>query len=58
MEHPNELPFDYLNGKSKKMGPGGVLTKEKDAAMIAWILTMQECGLSITLQQLKMKVAK
>jgi hypothetical protein len=26
--------------------------------MIAWILTMQECGLSITLQQLKTKVAE
>jgi len=51
-----ELPFDYLNRKSKKMGPRGVLTKEKDVAMIAWILTMQECGLSIALQQLKMKV--
>jgi hypothetical protein len=47
-----------LNGKSKKMGPRGVLTKEEDVAMIAWILTMQECGLSITLQQLKMKVAE
>jgi hypothetical protein len=56
MEHPNELPFDYLNGKSKEMGPRGVLTKKEDAAMITWILTMQECGLSITLEQLKMKV--
>jgi len=56
MEHPNELPFNYLNGKSKKMGPRGVLIKE-DAIMIAWILTLQECGLSITFQQLKMKVA-
>jgi hypothetical protein len=58
MEHPNELPCDYLNGKSKKMGLGGVLTKEEDATMIAWILIMQECGMSITLQLLKMKVAK
>jgi hypothetical protein len=54
MEHPNELPFNYLNGKSKKMGLRDVA---EDVAMIAWILTMQECGLSITLQQLKMKVA-
>jgi hypothetical protein len=38
------------------MGPRGVLTKEKDVTMIAWILTMQECELSIALQQLKMKV--
>jgi hypothetical protein len=55
MEHPNELPFNYLNGKSK-MGLRGVFTKEEDVAMIAWILAMQECGLSIILQQLKMKV--
>jgi hypothetical protein len=45
-----------LNEKSKKMGPRGVLTKEEDVAMITWILTMEDCGLSITLQQLKMKV--
>jgi hypothetical protein len=29
MEHPNELPFNYLNEKSKKMGPRGVLTKRR-----------------------------
>jgi hypothetical protein len=42
---------DHLNGKtrSKKMGPFGVLIKEKDPTMIAWTLTMQECGLSISL---------
>jgi hypothetical protein len=57
MEHPNELPFNYSNGKSKKMGLRGVLTTEEDVVMITWILTMQECGLSITLQQLKMQVA-
>jgi hypothetical protein len=28
MEHPNELPFDYFNGKSKKMGLRGVVTKK------------------------------
>jgi hypothetical protein len=58
MEHPNERPSNYLNGKSKKMGLGGVLTKEEDATMIAWILIMQECGVSITLRQLKMKVVE
>ncbi len=58
MEHPNKLPFAYVNEKSKKMGPRGVLTKEEDATMITWILTIQECGLSITLQQLKMKVVE
>jgi hypothetical protein len=47
-----------VNEKSKKMGPRGVLTKEEDATMITWILTIQECGLSITLQQLKMKVVE
>ncbi len=40
------------------MGPKGVLIEEKDEAMIAWNLTMGECGLSISLQQLKTKVAK
>ncbi len=29
MEHPNELPFNYLNGKFKKMGPRGVLTNKR-----------------------------
>jgi hypothetical protein len=48
---------DHLNGKTKsmKMGLGGVLT---NAIMITWTLAMQECGLSISLQQLKMKVVK
>jgi hypothetical protein len=48
---------NHLNGKTKsmKMGPRGVLT---NAIMITWTLTMQECGLSINLQQLKMKVIK
>jgi len=52
--------FNHLNGKTKsrKMGLGGVLTKKKDAIVIAWTLVMDECGLSISLQQLKMKVAK
>jgi hypothetical protein len=51
---------DHLNGKirSKKMGPTSVLTKEEDVTLVAWILGMQECGLSITLQQLKMKVVE
>ncbi len=44
--------------ESKKIGPLGVLTKEEDEAIITWVLNMQECGLSITLQQLKWKVAK
>jgi hypothetical protein len=34
--------FDYLNGKtmSRKVGPRGVLTKEKDV-VIKWTLDMQ-----------------
>lgn len=40
------------------MGPRGVLTKKKDVAVIKWTLDMQECGLSVSLQQLKMIVAK
>jgi hypothetical protein len=49
-----------LNGKtrSKKVPPQGILTNEEDATMVAWILGMQWCELSIALQQLKMKVAK
>ncbi len=52
--------FDHLNGKtrSRKIGPLGVLAKEEGQANVAWVLNMQECGLSITLQQFKWKVAK
>jgi hypothetical protein len=32
--------------------------EEKDVAMIKWTFDMQQCGISISLQQLKMKVAK
>jgi hypothetical protein len=35
-----------------------MLIEKKDVAMIVWTLVMQECGLSINLQQLKMKVTK
>jgi hypothetical protein len=52
--------FDHLNKKTRfrKMESGGVLTKEEDVIVIKWTLDMQECGLSISLQQLKTKVAK
>jgi hypothetical protein len=40
------------------MGPIGVLMAKKDVKVIKWTLTMQKCGLSINLHQLKMKVAK
>jgi hypothetical protein len=57
---PMSSLVDHLNGKikSNKMGPKRVLIKEEDAILIKWTLDMQECGLSISLQQLKMKVAK
>lgn len=50
----------HLNGKTKsrKVGPQVIVTNEKDVTMVAQILSMQQCGLSITLQQLKMEVAK
>jgi hypothetical protein len=55
---PMSSIIDHLNGKtkSKKMGSKGVL--KKDVVMMKWTLDMQECGLSISLQQLKMKVTK
>ncbi len=40
------------------MGLGGVLTEKEDDIVIKWTLNMQECGLSMSLQQLNMKVAK
>ncbi len=51
---------NHPNGKtrSRKMGPRGVLIKVEDLGVIAWTLAMQECGLSISRQQLKMKVIK
>jgi hypothetical protein len=55
-----EFPLWHPNGctKTKKMGVGGMWTKEKDSNIIAWTLVMQECGLSILLHQRKMKVVK
>jgi hypothetical protein len=57
---PMSSIIDHLNGKtiSRKMGPKGVLTKEEDVVVIKWTLDMQECGLSISPQQLKMKVTR
>ncbi len=48
---PMNSIIDHLNGKTifRKMGPKGVLTEEEDAIMITLTLTMQECGLSISL---------
>jgi hypothetical protein len=50
-----------LNGKSNP-GIWGqdvcMFIEKKDVSMIVWTLVMQKCGLSISLQQPKMKVAK
>jgi hypothetical protein len=59
MEHPNEFPYSPPKWKTrpKKMVPRSVLTQEA-TTMTTWTLVMQECGLYISLQQLKMKVVK
>jgi hypothetical protein len=51
---------DHLNGRTKcrKVGPQGMLTKHEDEAMVTWVLNIQKVGLSINIQQLKMKVVK
>jgi hypothetical protein len=38
--------FDHLNGKTRcrKMELGGVLTKEGDAIVITWIVTIPKCA--------------
>jgi hypothetical protein len=55
MEHPNELPCWPPKWKNQiKMG----LRSVKDGAMINSTLDMQECELSLSLQQLKMKVVE
>ncbi len=47
--------FDHLYGKtrSRKIGPLDVLMQKEDEVIVVWVLSMQECGLFITLQQLK-----
>jgi len=42
----------------KKPKLEGMLIIKKDQAMVAWDFSMQEVGLSISLQHFKMKVAK
>jgi hypothetical protein len=44
--------------RSKKHGPLGVLTHEESLTIVGSILDMQNCGLTITLQQFKLKVKK
>jgi hypothetical protein len=57
---PMSSLVDHLNvkTKSKKMGRRGVLIEEEYALVITWTLAMQEFGLSISLQQLKMIFAR
>jgi hypothetical protein len=52
--------LDHLNGRKilRKQGPQGVFNEEKHVTLVAWTLGMQQCGLSITLHQLKMKVVE
>jgi hypothetical protein len=52
--------LNHLNGRTitRKMGLQGVLTNEEDGAIVAWNFNMQMVGLSITLQQFKLKVLK
>jgi hypothetical protein len=57
--HPTSL-LDHLIGKTRlklKVDPQGV-SMEEDVALVAWVLSMQKCKLSITLQQLKMNSPK
>jgi hypothetical protein len=35
-----------------------MLTKQEDEAMVTWVLNMQNVGLYVTLQQLKIKVVE
>jgi hypothetical protein len=43
---------DHLYGKTKcrKLAPIGVLALEEDQVVVAWVLSMQEVGLSISIQ--------
>jgi len=52
--------FDHLYGKtiSRKPRPTSILIIEEDYALVTWVLSMREVGLSISLQWLKMKMAK
>jgi hypothetical protein len=48
----------YVKTKSRKLGPTNMLIIKENQVMVAWVLSMQKVGLSLNLQQLKMKVAK
>jgi hypothetical protein len=44
--------LDNMYGKTKfrKLGLASMLTVEKDQVVVAWVLSMEEVGLSINLQ--------
>jgi len=49
--------LSHINGRAitRKIGLQGVLTNEEDGTIVTWVLNMQIVGLSITLQQFKLK---
>jgi hypothetical protein len=49
---------NHLHGKrkSKKIGPINVLIAKEDQVVVSWVLALQDFGLLISWQQLKMKV--
>jgi hypothetical protein len=51
---------DHLIGKtmSKRRGPPRILSVNEEATVVESVFGMQECGLSIVLHQLKLKVVK
>jgi hypothetical protein len=50
----------HLNGRNKnmKMAPQCVLTKQEDEVIAIWVHNLQNVGLSIILQQVKLKVVE
>jgi hypothetical protein len=51
---------NHLHGKrkSKKTGPISVLIAKEDQVVVSWVLALQDFGLLISWQQLKMKVVE
>jgi hypothetical protein len=43
---------------SRKRGPPRVLSVDEEVAIVEWVFGIQECGLSISLHQLKLKVGE
>ncbi len=50
----------HLNGRTKnmKVAPQCVLTKQEDEVIAIWVQNLQNIGLSITFQQVKLKVVE